>query len=191
MQNKLNSGLLLDNKGNLNECGYSNTLIKEYRRQDIKAGKGRIKEWDYYYIGDQEYGIALTIADNSYMAMISVSVLDFVNKTHITKSPMKWFTYGKWNIPSASKTGDIIQESKNYSMKFYNDNGKRHLVCSLKNLDKGKDFSCDVYLTQTNDNSMVIATPFNKNRHVSNLWVKLSYHTKSYTRRYEPCLITL
>ena len=33
----------------------------------------------FYYIGNQEYGIALTIADNSYMGLGSVSVLDFKN----------------------------------------------------------------------------------------------------------------
>lgn len=53
MQHKLSSGPLLDNNGNLIEAGYSNNLIKEYDRNQIRASKLRIKEWDYYYIGNQ------------------------------------------------------------------------------------------------------------------------------------------
>jgi len=59
MQNKLSKGLLLNNDGNLIEAGYSTNLIKEYCRNQIKAPKIRIKEWDYYYIGNQSKGVAL------------------------------------------------------------------------------------------------------------------------------------
>ena len=99
------------------------------------------------------------------MGMASVSVLDFKNKKENTKSYIKWFTKGKVNLPSTSKDGDVSLISKNYSMVFENKNGKRHLVCSLKNLVKGKDFECDIELESSLDKSMVIATPFNKKRH--------------------------
>ena len=79
----LTEGKLLDEKGNLLEAGYSTSLVKEYDSSKIKAGKMRIKEWDYYYIGDEEYGIALTIDDNSYMGLVSASILDFKNKKYI------------------------------------------------------------------------------------------------------------
>ena len=77
MQNQLNEGRLLDSDGELSEAGYSTKLIKKYQRSDIKANKWRIKEWDYYYIGNNHYGIALTIADNTYMALGSISFLNF------------------------------------------------------------------------------------------------------------------
>ena len=165
MQHKLSCGPLLDEKGNLSEAGYAFSLVKEYKRSAIKAGKSRIKEWDYYFINDDEYGIALTVDDNSYMGMASVSVLDFKNKIEFTKSYIKWFTNGKVGLPPSSIDGDVSLVGKNYSMVFENKNGKRHLVCSLKNLSKGKDFECDIYLEPTNDNSMVIATPFKKPKH--------------------------
>ena len=38
MQHKLSNGPLLDEKGNLNEAGYAFSLVKEYRRDAIKAG---------------------------------------------------------------------------------------------------------------------------------------------------------
>ena len=165
MQHKLSNGPLLDEKGNLNEAGYAFDLVREYKRSDIKAGKSRIKEWDYYFINDDEYGVALTIDDNSYMGMASVSILDFKKKVEYTKSYIKWFTNGKVGFPSSSKDGDVSLKSKNYDMFFENKNGKRHLVCMLKNLAKGQDFYCDIHLEATNSGSMVIATPFKKKKH--------------------------
>ena len=164
-QHELSKGLLLNEKGELNEAGFAFDLVKEYRRKDIKARKSRIKEWDYYYIGDQEYGVALTIDDNSYMGMASISVLDFTNKKETTKSPIKWFTNGKVKLPSTSATGDCKLVSKKYSMVFENDNGKRHLVCHMDKFKDGKPFDCDIYLELTTPHSMVITTPFNKKKH--------------------------
>ena len=165
MEHKLSKGPLLNEKGDLDEAGYAFELIKEYKREDIKGSRSRIKEWDYYFISDGEYGIALTIDDNSYMGMASVSVLDFKNKKENTKSYIKWFTFGKVGFPSSSLDGDITIKGKNYDMLFENKNGKRHLVCRLKNLTKGKDFYCDLFIEPTTNKSMVIATPFKKKRH--------------------------
>ncbi len=165
MQHLLSPGPLLDEAGNLAEAGYAFSLIKEYNRKAIKGLKSRIKEWDYYYIGDKEFGIALTIDDNSYMGLVSVSVLDYINNKDVTKSYMKWLTFGETNFPSSSKDGDVFSESKNYSMFFSNKNGKRRLICKMKNVKKGEDFECDILLEQSLDKSMVIATPFKKKKH--------------------------
>ena len=165
MQHKLSKGPLLDENGNLAEAGYAFSLVKEYDRKAIKGLKSRIKEWDYYFINDEEYGIALTIDDNSYMGMASVSILDFKKKAEHTKSYISWFTFGKVGLPSSSNSGDVHMKSKNYDMFFENKGGQRHLICKLKNLARGKDFECDIYLEPTNEGSMVIATPFKKKRH--------------------------
>ena len=165
MQHQLTPGPLLDEKGNLAEAGYAFSLVKEYNRKAIKGLAGRIKEWDYYYIGDQHFGVALTIDDNSYMGLVSVSVLDYEKKSDVTKSYMKWLTFGETNFPSSSKDGDVFSESKKYSMFFSNKNGKRRLVCKMKNVRKGEDFECDLLLEESTEKSMVIATPFNKKKH--------------------------
>ena len=51
--------MLLDAFGNVAEPGYAKHPYPVYRRADIKAGKLRIKEWDYYFIG------------NGHMVMVS------------------------------------------------------------------------------------------------------------------------
>ena len=165
MEKMLTNGPLLDEKGNLNEAGYAFSLMREYSRKQIKGLKTRIKEWDYYFISDEEYGVALTIDDNSYMGMASISLLDFKNKSERTLSLIRWLTFGEIVFPSSSEDGDVFMEGRRYSMYFANKNGKRHLVCHMKNFVKGKDFECDIYLEKTLDKSMVIATPFKKKKH--------------------------
>ena len=118
-----------------------------------------------YYIGNSEYGIALTIADNSYMNLMSVSLLNFKDRKFHTKSYMQFLSNGKVGLPGSSKKGDACFKSKNCEMNFYNDGNERHLVCNFKNLYNNQDFTCDVILTETNESSMVIATPFNKQKH--------------------------
>ena len=83
---------LLDASGNLTEPGYAKSLLPVYRRGDIKANKLRIKEWDYYCINNGHFALALTIADNSYMGLDSISLLNLDEGWEITKSPMKAFT---------------------------------------------------------------------------------------------------
>lgn len=165
MQQLLDKGPLLDENGNLCQAGYAFQLVKDYKRQAIKAKKSRIKEWDYYYLGSKEYGIALTIDDNSYMSMASISFLDFLKRKQITKSLIKPFSNGKLNFPSDSKTGDIIYKGKGFSMEFLHEGNFRHLICSMDKFD-GKDaFKCDVMIKENNTDTMVIATPFDKDRH--------------------------
>ena len=53
---------LLGKDGNIVTPGYAKKLLWEYNRENITASKMRIKEWDYYYIGTQDYGICLTIS---------------------------------------------------------------------------------------------------------------------------------
>lgn len=165
MQTKLEPGRLLFDDGNLAQRGYSTYLIKEYNRSHIKAKKSRIKEWDYYYIGNDSYGVALTVADNSYMSLASISFIDLVNKKTITKDSIKLFSNGKLHLPSSSKEGDIIYKDKKCEISFVHKNGKRHIQASFPKFDEKKTFRCDLYLSETNRDSMVIATPFNKPKH--------------------------
>lgn len=61
MQKQLTTGPLLDHSGNLTEAGYATQLVKTYDRNKIKAGKTRIKEWDYYLIYNDQFGVNLLL----------------------------------------------------------------------------------------------------------------------------------
>jgi len=161
----MGEGPLLNEEGNLAEPGYALSLVKKYSRDAIRSSKLKIKEWDYYYIGNSNYGVALTIADNGYMSLLSVSYLDFINKKEITKSKMGFLPLGKLNLPSSSSEGDIIYDKDGYYFSFSLVGNKRHLKVTYPKFYEKKDtFRCDLILTPTIKDSLVIATPFKKKR---------------------------
>ncbi|MFA5421916.1 MAG: DUF2804 domain-containing protein [Bacilli bacterium] len=165
MQHLLTPGPLLNEEGDLVEAGYAFSLVKHYSREAIKAPKLRIKEWDYYYVGNQHVGVALTVADNSYMSLAGATVFDFNRPFQKTKNVMGLLSRGKILMPSSSASGDVIFNTEDFSFHFTHENGRRHLVCEMKNFDGEKPFRCDIYLEETVVDSMVIATPFNKPKH--------------------------
>lgn len=164
MQHKLNEGPLLDDKGYLIEAGYHTSLVKSYDRKSIKVKGMRIKEWDYYFIGDKEKGIAFTVADNSYMWLTSLTFFDFTKPSETSKTFMGWFPMGKLNFPSTSKEGDIAFSKKGFSFSFVIKDQVRVLKVSVDKFDLGP-LEAEIRLTPTIKDSMVIATPFHKPKH--------------------------
>ena len=151
---------LLRENGTLREAGYAKSLILDYDRNAIKANKFRIKEWDYYYIGNDHYGIALTIADNSYMGLDSISFLNFDTGWQHTNSPMSIMTMGKLNLPSTSEIGDTESYHKGYYISFKNDGEKRVLKFHMDKFFEEQPIDGEIVLENHHGDSMVIATPF-------------------------------
>lgn len=164
MQNEIKERIeLLNEEGKIINPGYAKKMLFEYHRSKIKASGMRIKEWDYYYIGNQKYGLALTIADNSYMALISASFLDFTIAQEKTTSVMKWFTFGKLKLPENSMFGDTTFCDKRVNMRFMNDGKSRVLYCDFKKFNGEKNLHAEITLSEEPEESMVIATPFSDN----------------------------
>ena len=165
MKHELTPGLLLDEKGNLNEAGFSLCPVKTYERKQIKGLKWRIKEWDYYYIGNSRFGLCLTICDVSFLALFSVTFMDFTKVRQTAKTVIKPFTFGKIGLPSTSREGDVSFANKVMSLSFEHENGKRHLIAFVKQFDGENDLKADVVLEETVKDSIVVSIPFFKKRH--------------------------
>jgi hypothetical protein len=161
-QHKLSEGPLLDGKGRLIESGYHTSLIKTYDRHLVKNKRLRLKEWDYYYIGNKDYGVALTVADNGYMSLLSATLLDFNTKTEISKSKMGWFPLRRLNMPFSSKIGDVIVKKGKWSISIKHENDHRHIEAYIPNFKNKEPLIIDMYLDEMISDSMVIATPFEK-----------------------------
>ncbi len=153
-------GPLLDQQGRLMEAGHATHLARQYRREHIKAGKLRIKEWDYYCITGGSTVLALTIADNSYMGLDSVSLLDLDTGFQHTRSYMRAFPMGKTALPPTSEVGDVQVRRRRYDISFANDGRTRTLNVHLDDFLDGKPLDAQVILTDPPKHSMVIATPF-------------------------------
>ena len=157
---------LLDRQGNLTQAGYAKRLLPVYDRSKVKGGLTRLKEWDYYYVGGDKFGVALTIADNSYMGLDSISFLSFEEEPwQITKSPMRVFPMGKTGLPATSADGVTAISGKGYSMVFQVERGKRVLTAHMDHFKGGQPIDIHVILTHEPEESMVICTPFDKPGH--------------------------
>lgn len=110
---------LLDGQGNLTRAGYAKRLLPVYDRKKVRGGMTRLKEWDYYYIGNSCFGLALTIADNSYMGLDSISFLSFEGEPwEVTKSPMSVLPMGRTGLPSTSAAGITASSGKRHALLF-------------------------------------------------------------------------
>ena len=161
----LRSAPLLNASGDLAEPGWARSLLPVYRRSDIRVSPMRIKEWDYYLITDGHVGLALTIADNGYMGLDSVSFLDFDEGWEQTKSPMRLFPMGKTGLPESSADGASEIARGGYAMAFYHEDGARRLSFHMDRFLDGDAIEGIVTLSAAPEESMVIATPFDKPGH--------------------------
>jgi hypothetical protein len=165
MQNKITQRTrLLDEKGELKQKGYATSLILDYRRKDIKANHLRLKEWDYYLIQNENYGVALTVDNNTYMGLISATFIDFKKKQEKTASIVIPFPGNKIKLPETSVIGDIKYQDKKVKVSFIHDNGNRKLFLEMKNFDNKSDLKVSFILTKPPKDSMVIATPFKEDK---------------------------
>lgn len=154
---------LLDKEGNISEAGFAKKLNWEYNRADITARPCRIKEWDYYYIGNDECALCLTMADMGYIGALSATVMDFTEPSQITKSAVCFFPMGSFRMPYTSIAGDCSRKIGKVEMTFINDGFTRRLYGKYPKFgNAGETLSFNVTLTDFPEESMVIATPFEK-----------------------------
>ena len=166
MQNEIkNPTSLFDESGNLKVQGYAKHNFFDYNKEKLTTSKLRLKEWDYYYVGNQHYAIALTIADNGYMGLLSISYLNFDTKEQITKSDMLGFTMGKLNLPRTSKSGDVSAQTKHGYLLFKHEDGTRHLRGYFNEFRGQEKLELDIVLDQEPDESITMLTPFFKEKH--------------------------
>lgn len=161
MQNEITKPtVLLDDQGHITEPGWARQLFWHYDRKDIRAPKWRIKEWDYYLVTNESYGVAFTISDLGYLGMVSVSLLDFKEGWSHTETVLTPFPLGRFRLPSHSDDGNAHFQNKRLKLKYKTAPGRRGIFCHFKEFYQGKDLHVELKLTQPDMDTMCIATPW-------------------------------
>lgn len=156
---------LLDDSGALTEPGYAKRMLPVYDRAKVRGGAARLKEWDYYLVMGPGFALALTIADNSYMGLDSISLMDFREGWQVTKSPMRLLPMGTTGLPETSGKGNVAVSGRGYALLFHNDGANRTLTAHMDRFKDGQALDAHVVLTDEPEESMVICTPFDKPGH--------------------------
>ncbi len=157
-------GQLLDSSGNLKVKGWGRSNFLDYHRKQVKAAGFMIKEWDYYAVLNEDFGIALTIADNGYLGIGVVTVFDFTIPKEWTKQIMVPFTLGKFNMPESSSYGHVDFVRKGFELKFLKHEGSRELKINIEDFYEGKSLNGIITLAEPQQDSLMIATPFDRSK---------------------------
>lgn len=161
---------LLTEAGELTQTGWARKNLPIYRRSDIKVSKLRVKEWDYYLVANDRFAVALTVADNGYMGLDSISLLEFQNKRQTTKSPIRLLPMGRTGLPDSSGEGVTASSGKGYGLTFLHTSGEdgtpvRRLLFQMDNFRDGRSIQGSLTLFHEPEESMTICTPFDKPGH--------------------------
>ena len=79
-------------------------------------------------MANDHFAVALTIADNGYMGLDSVSFLQFDEGWQVTRSPMRAFPMGRTGLPETSAAGDTASSGKRHALVFRHVPGGRELT---------------------------------------------------------------
>lgn len=159
-QSPMGPGDLLDARGRLIARGYATSEVRKYARRAVKAHPLRTKEWDYYCVLTDRYGIALTVADNDYLGFLSVTWLDFEQRTFVSEELLLPFPLGGMNMPESADVGDVVQEHEKLTIAYRHVEGGRELSVSAPRFAGEQGLEGKLFLAQPPMDRMVIATPF-------------------------------
>lgn len=154
---------LLNERGFLKHPGFQKYPIWQYDRNEISASIWRIKEWDYYAVLNEEYGLSFTVSDLGYSALISVVFFDFITKKIQVKSKILWFPFGKMKLPNSSEMGDIHVNVPGFKIDILRKELKRNIEISVEDFIDSNHLHATFEVDSPYEDSMVIATPWDEN----------------------------
>ncbi len=156
----MGEGELLDSRGRLIERGWANAEVRRYARPAIKAWPLRIKEWDYYCVLTDAYGLALTVADNDYVGFLGVTWLDFGRRVALSEEVILPLPIGKLRMPESADVGDVAPTHPRLRIAYRHAPGGRRVTVEAPGFDHGRGLKGELFLAQSPMDRMVIATPF-------------------------------
>lgn len=156
---------LLDENGNLTEPGWARKPLPVYQRAAVKGGVGRLKEWDYYLVLNDHVALALTIADNAYMGLDSISLIDFDEGWEVTKSSMRALPMGRTGLPQSAAQGSTAVSGRGYGILFHNDGKVRTLTAHVDRFREGKALDAHIVLVDEPPESVTVCIPFAERAH--------------------------
>lgn len=162
---------LLDAKGHIVEEGWARHPLWHYDRTQVKGGKPRIKEWDYYAIVNQQrgYAVALTISDLGYAALFAIAYIDFQRKAVSQSDALSFLPLGKLGLaPSSQEESHVSWADKKLRLAFIKKGQERHLMAACPQMilpDGTVGLDVDITLVQErNSESLNIATSWKEQR---------------------------
>ena len=154
---------LLSPDGTLAHKGYSTEAVLTYNRDAIKTPAWKTKEWDFYQISDNNFCLQLTIGHLSYVGNVSLTFIDFNNKTYEKADKIIALPFNRMSMPLSAEAGDLHARYDFIDMEFQVRDGERRLRCTVQERKTHPAMEVDIILQQPDKTSAVMAIPFDEN----------------------------
>lgn len=163
MQHKLNQvHNLLDENGHVIEAGWANEPLLHYRREDVKVDHNRLKEWDYYLIANENYGIAFSIANVGESSRLTANFMNYQTGEQYTDSEMVPSNPDLLAMPE-NPYETIKFETGRVKGTYIRDGYKTRIQVTFRDFF-GKDLIADIDLDLPKSDAMVIVIPFDEGK---------------------------
>lgn len=111
---------------------------------------------------NRQCALAITISDNRYMGMDSISLIDLWEGWQVTRSPMRLMPLGGTGLPQSSLRGSCARAGRGYGLLFQHEGEGRTLHAHMDRFRDGQALDAQILLTQEPEESIVMCTPFEK-----------------------------
>lgn len=184
-------GPLLDAAGRLVEPGWARRPHWVY---DRSRARGRLKEWDYYWVLEPDFGLALTVTDLGVMGLLSVVWLDFRARSFHSSDAMRPFTRGRMALPASALEGDVQVTWGKRTASIEKRAGERILHLDWPRFRAGEQLTAEISLRGSDDDDAIaVATPFEEhatgfyyNHKISGLLAEGDVRIGDTVHRFEP-----
>lgn len=161
---------LLDGDGHIRKEGWARYPYWQYRREEIRHGSLKRKEWDYYQIINQkdEYAVNLTFSDLGLFSLISISYVDYRLKKTASESALKFLTRNRSGL-AESPCDDyaVTYADKKITLSIIKKGEKRQIIANAPEMvlpDGRKGLMLDVLIIDDQKESLNIATSWKEDR---------------------------
>lgn len=153
------SGPLLGDDGRPVQAGYSKRPVLTYNRENIRASRLRVKEWNYLLFTSPDYALAFTISDLGYARMGSATVIDFRTGEETTRTKLLPGRHA-FDLPIQPGRGMASFYSKDFYISDEAEDGKRVLRCLIRDFKDGEDLQAYLRITKSPDESVNLVIPW-------------------------------
>ncbi|GHV93936.1 hypothetical protein AGMMS50293_02560 [Spirochaetia bacterium] len=180
--------------GNIIEAGWARQELFHYKKENIHHPAKRLKEWSYFFCGDENFGIGFNIANVGPIHNYGLSFMDFKNHKNINDSSIIPVEGSVLDLPS-DPFGSLKYKAPNTECEIAGSREKILFKSEWRKFGKEADFSINLTLHMPQGDTLFHCFPFTKGKgeffyshKMDNIRVSGSFTLGSLTYTFDPAL---
>lgn len=122
---------LLDEQGLPVQTGLQEKPLPEYRRADVRAKRGVMRERECWFLGNRRFSVLLSVSASGRHTVDAITLVDFEAERAESRTKRRWYSEKNVTIAESAAHGDTSSFGKHHSLYFKNDHGTRTLVAQM------------------------------------------------------------